>query len=249
MARLELNFDRADVSVEDFTAAFETQIKLVREVMIEMNIPANEVRWVFAGLRHGSAYAAAAPQVIGKNAYMADIEQAIANTGSGFGLLEKSAQRPKFFNDEALKLTRTLSTLTTQSSAGKARLVFGARVVTPSAAIAANVNEIVRGDLYSIGSIEGVLVGVQGSDGNYRISILDRLRNRKVPCRISPELLKQALAAFETRVIVRGKIRSRQDGTPNSIEVRHFEVMPTVFPSWQKMGGILEGYERADDGD
>ena len=205
MAKIVLDLDRGDISVDDFTEMFSAQVKLVREVMIEMGIAANEVRWVVADLKYGSTYAAATPQILGKNAFMADVEQAIANAGAGLDRLGTASERPKFFNDEALKLSRTLAGLVSQSNVGKAQLVFGNKAVVPSQHLGAHVNEIIRGDLQSIGSIEGQLIGVQGSDGVYKISIHDRLRNRKVPCNIPPELLKRALNAFEARVIVRGE--------------------------------------------
>lgn len=246
MARIELDLDRGDVSTVQFAELLTAQIDLVREVMVAMGIPATEVRWVLSDLHFGSARAVSAPQVVGTNVFMADVDRAINQTGVGLESLRNSAERPRYFTDAALKVSRRIVALAAQSDAGRARLVFGATAVPPSERIAANVDAIIKGDLQSIGSIEGRLVGVQGTDGHYKIYVLDRLRGRKIPCHIPPEILTQALSAFERRVIVRGRIISRPDGWPQQIAVRHFEVLPSEFPSWQEMRGILKDYRLAD---
>ncbi len=248
MAKIGLYLDRGDISVSDFTEAFSAQVRLVREVMIEMGIPAHEVRWVVDDLNFGSAAAVAAPQVLGGKVFMSDIDLAIRAAGVGMRELESSPARPKFFNDEALKTSRRLIELASGSDAGKARLTFGEQSVAPSAHITANVDTIIKSNLQSIGSIEGLLIGVQSKDGAYRIAIKDRFRGRSVPCSISPELLKRALDAFERRVIVRGIVVSRSDGSAVRIDVRSFEVVPEddelVAPG--EVRGILAEYRRAD---
>jgi hypothetical protein len=222
-------------------------------VMIEMNIPATDVRWVISELRGGSAYAVANAQVLGERVFRADVDLAVKNTGLGLNELAKSSDRPKFFNDEALRISRRLVQLASQSDAGHARLVFGVvsvPVAPSSEALKSNVDALVKGDLPGIGSIEGQLIRVEGSDGSYKIAVFDRLRGRKVPCHIKPDLLKRALEAFDSRVVVRGVVWSRRDGSPARIEVRHFEEMPSgdVIPKWQEMRGILRDF-RAADGD
>lgn len=248
MAKLVLDLDRRDVSVEHFTEAFAAQVRLVTQVMNDMGVPAHEVRWVVSELKHGSAFAAAEAQIIGPHAYMSDVERAVSAAGAGVHALAQSAVRPKHFSDEALKTSRRLIQLVTESDAGRARLGFGAEFVTPSAAVVAHVNDVMRGNLPSIGSIEGKLVGISGQDGMYAIAIKDRLRDRKVRCRIPENILERALKSFESRVIARGIIWSRIDGSAIRIDVRDFETVPDdhELPSEEDVRGILNGYERAD---
>jgi len=248
MGKIVLDLDRSDVSVEQFTEAFRLQVRLAEEVMREMGIPVNEVRWVVSDLRHGSTHAEAQPQILGKNAFMADVDLALNRSGAGVNELAKSSKRPKFFNDEALTVSRKLMDLVGEASSGKARLAWGDTKVTPSPLVHANVSQLIRGDLRSIGSIEGQLFGVQGAEGTYTISIKDQRRNRKIPCIIHSDLLQTALAHFETRVIVRGTVWSREDGTPTKIEVRSLDPIPPdeELPTRQDVRGILRNLKRAD---
>jgi hypothetical protein len=249
MARIVLDLDRKDVSVHDFTEAFEAQVRLVTQVMHDMGIPTNEVRWVVSDLKHGSTFAVAEPQIIGPHAYMADIDRAARMAGIGVRMLAESATRPKHFSDEALKTGRRLIQIVTESDAGRARLGFGEEQVTPSPMVISHVDTLMRGNLPSIGSIDGRLVSVSaGQEGAYFIAIHDRLRGRKVRCSIPDSILDRALKAFESRVIARGIIWSRSDGSAVRIDVRDFEVVPSddKLPSAEDVRGILKGYERAD---
>jgi hypothetical protein len=249
MGKIVLDLDRSDVSVEQFTEAFRLQVRLAEEVMKEMGIPVEEVRWVVSELRYGSTHAAATPQLVGKKVFMADVDSAMNYSGAGVNELAKSSARPRFFNDVALNYSRRLIEIVEEADHGKARLVFGTISVAPSIAVSANVHAIIKGEVPSIGSIEGQLVGVEGADGNYKISIKDQRRNRKVPCSIhEKDQLKKALDNFEKRVIVRGMIWSREDGTPVKIEVRSLEPIPPdeELPTRQDVRGILRDFRRAD---
>ncbi len=158
---------------------------------------------------------------------MADIDLAVSATGIGMRALEKSATRPKHFSDEALKTSRRLIQLVNESSAGKARLRFGQEIVIPSSMLVANVDSLVKGNLPSIGSIDGKLISVSGENGSYTIHIHDRLRGRRVRCSIPEDVLPRALRAFESRIIARGIIYGHEvtDRRFGSI-LRDFDIVP-----------------------
>ena len=101
----------------------------------------------------------------------------------------------------------------------------------------------------SIGSIEGRLLLVEGEEGEARIAIYDRLRSQTVLCAVPDELLSRAFGAVDARVIVRGEIRSWEDGASATIDVRHIEVMPADhdLPPWQDVRGMLCPYKLAGD--
>lgn len=248
MGKIVLDLDRGDISVEDFTEAFRAQVRLVTEVMLEMGIGVTGVRWVVSELRYGSTYAAADPQVLGEKVYMTDVDLAIHAAGAGFEALTQTPHRPKFFNDDALKTSARLMQLVSASSAGKARLGFGATSIAPSAIVGAHVDAIIRGSIRSIGSVDGKLIGIAGEDGSYRIAVHDRLRDRKIACSIPEHLLARALNAFNSRVVVRGVLTSRSDGTAIRIEVRDFEQIPpdSELPTGRQVRGLLSGHELAD---
>ena len=246
---IEIKLDRKDVSADDFAEAIMATIRLVTSVLAQRGVPVDEIRWVISDLRFGSAYVSADPHILGKHAYMADIDAGVAAVARGIQDVTKGAPRPSDFTEEALKTSRRLMQIAQEFDAGTAMLGFGNTKLRPSEEYTSRVETILRADVPSIGSIEGTLVGVSVGDGTYRIFVHDRLRNRRTPCVIASDLLSSALAAFEKRVIVRGIISTKPDGTATRINVRRFEVIPPddELPSRHEVRGIMAGYERVDD--
>lgn len=247
MAKIVLDLDRKDVSAEDFAEGFLSQIRLVREVMAEMGVPANEVRWVIDELRSGSAYAASSAHIQGGHLSMADIESAIRYAGEGTQQLGVSAKSPILFSEAALKTSRTLIRILSENG-GKAQAKFGKVTVRPNPKVAENVATILRGDLRSITSVDGILVGVNTGHGHFEIAVNDRLRSRRIHCNIRDDVLPRALQAFGKRVVVRGLMWSRRDGSAIRIDVRDMDVMPPddTLPTRQDVRGILGGFRLAN---
>lgn len=247
MAKIVFDLDRKDVSAPDFAEGFLAQMRLVEQVMVEMGIAANQVRWVIEDLRAGSAYAAATAHIQGGHVAMADIEAAIRIAGQGTKDLASSSKRPPHFSDAALKTSRTLTRILSEYDSGKAVARFGQIAVKPSEKVAENIATIIRGDLRSIASVDGTLVGVNDY-GNIEIAVVDRLRNRRIRCQIPNDLLDKALGAFKKRVVVRGLMWSRHDGSAIRIDVRSLEVMPPddQLPTRDQVRGILSGYKLAN---
>lgn len=249
MAKIVFDLDRKDVSAPDFAEGFLAQMRLVEQVLAEMGKAAGEVRWVIEDLRAGSAYVAATAHLLGEHIGMADIEAAIRLAGEGTKQLAVSTERPAHFSDAALKTSRKFISILNEFDKGKAQAKFGQITVKPSPKVAEHVATIMRGDLRSIASVDGflVVVGV-GQHGGYEIAINDRLRNRRIRCHIPDELLSRAMSAFEKRVVVRGLMWSRADGSAIRIDVRDFDVVPTddQLPTRQQVRGILNGYKLAN---
>jgi hypothetical protein len=247
MAKIVFDLDRRDVSAPDFAEGFLAQMRLVEQVMVEMGIVAGQVRWVIEELHAGSAYAAATAHIQGDKVAMADIEAAIRIAGQGTKDLASSSKRPPLFSDAALKTSRTLTRILSEYDSGKAVARFGQIVVKPNEKVAENVATIIRGDLRSIASVDGMLVGVNDY-GSIEIAVVDRLRNRRIRCQIPDALLETALGAFKKRVMVRGLMWSRHDGTAIRIDVRSLEVMPPddQLPTHDKVRGILNGFRLAN---
>ncbi|MGQ0643565.1 MAG: hypothetical protein ACT4P6_22690 [Gemmatimonadaceae bacterium] len=226
-ARVAVEMNWPDVEVDDFTKALNAQLRLVREVMSEMGLNSDAVRWVIVELRKGSTYAGVEAIIDDAALLMDDVDRAIAESARGYTSLRQVAERPPYFNDEALETCRELAELRPPSDAGLTRLQFGNEAVEPSLHVAANVEEITVGRFQSIGSVDGFLYGVMTAEGGYRISIKDRARGKAVHCTVPREMRKDALDSFEQRVIVRGIIWSRKDGHPQRIEAKSIErVLP-----------------------
>jgi len=247
-ARVAVEMNWPDVDASDFTKALNAQIRLVREVMTEMGLKPDGVRWVIAELHSGSAYAGVEAVIEEDTLLMDDVDRAIAESAKGFTSLRQVAERPPYFNDEALETCRELAELRPPNDAGLTRLQFGAEAVEPSLHVAANVQEITVGRWQSIGSVDGLLHGVVTTEGGYKIYIKDRARSRSVHCTVPREMRKEALDSFEQRVIVRGIIWSRKDGNPQRIEAKSIERVPPddQLPGVKDVRGILGGYRLAD---
>lgn len=246
--RVSVELSWPDVDVGDFVRALETQLGLVREVMQAIGVRPDSVRWVIKRLEGGSALAEASCVLLDDEIEDADVERALQVSGAGFSSLEQSSDRPEWFSDKALEFCSELSTIRSPNHAGVARFRFDSIGVTPSPHVAANVEEIVGGRVRSIGSVEGVLQGLIRTRAGYRLTIRARAWHRDITCLVPREMRKQALDAFEQRVIVRGELWSRRDGSPQQIEARDIEVIPPddELPGMREVWGILGDLRRAD---
>jgi hypothetical protein len=248
MAKISLELDRKDVAVSDLADAMRLQVRLVEQAMAVVGIASSDVRWVITSLDHGSAMYTGESQILSDRVFNDALEAAVLLVGTGMQRLASVGAMPDRFSEEMLNTTKRFTEIVAASDAGKARIGFGSLYIDRPQSVREHIDAINRQNLHSIGSIEGVLVGVSLGDGRYRIAIKDRLRGRRTPCTISADLLPRALTAFEKRVTARGLIRSRSDGSHIHIEVRQLEEMKpdSELPDLSDVRGILRDYRIAD---
>jgi len=97
-----------------------------------------------------------------------------------------------------------------------------------------------RADYNDYGTLEGVLQAIQ--DGrSLTIKVKDLLFDNPITCYLKEGLLEDALSNFRKRVELSGIIHYRKNGTPISMNVHSFEVMPNDddLPSAGDVRGIL----------
>jgi len=97
-----------------------------------------------------------------------------------------------------------------------------------------------RADYNDYGTLEGVLQAIQ--DGRtLNIKVKDLLFERPITCYLKEGLLEDALSNFRKRVELSGIIHYRKNGTPISMNVQSFEVMPSDddLPTASDVRGIL----------
>jgi hypothetical protein len=97
-----------------------------------------------------------------------------------------------------------------------------------------------RADYNDYGTLEGVLQAIQ--DGrSLTIKVKDLLFDNPITCYLKEGLLEDALSNFRKRVELSGIIHYRKNGTPISMNVQSFEVMPNDddLPSASDVRGIL----------
>lgn len=98
-----------------------------------------------------------------------------------------------------------------------------------------------RTEYNDFGTLEGVLQAIQ--DGkSLTIKVKDLLFANPITCYLREGLLEEALSNFRKRVELSGDIQYRKNGTPVSMNVHSFEVLPDDddLPSAGDVRGILK---------
>lgn len=165
----------------------------------------------------------------------------VAAVTSGFTQLERSADRPGFFNDTALEKVAALSELT--ESIGPMRVVNGTASVAVTAGAGDHVRSLLGASYSAEGSVEGFLLGVNLHDRR-QFSIYDTLTNRRIRCefgdRIPLELVAQALSRG-ARVTVYGTIDYRTDDEIRAVRADELVIFPpdADIPTADDVRGLL----------
>ncbi|MBM4441943.1 MAG: hypothetical protein FJ027_16125 [Candidatus Rokubacteria bacterium] len=235
MYRLSLRID-GDITIEAFRDAVTNFLRLLREVE-ESVVGESAVRWTLEELRRSSPavmtwLGSERPRRRRRKAevvrpdYAPIIGKAVI---SGIGKLERGQGRPESFSDEALEATMNLAKVRTRRGISALVLVGenGAPHEPPSETMlteraAASVKEIVTPRYTAPGSIEGRLQGIN-SRGILYFVVYDNVYGSRVRCDIPPGLKREALEAFDHRVVVTGMVARDAEGHPRHIAVERIE--------------------------
>jgi hypothetical protein len=243
---LTVEIDADDLTLGRFQQITQSLSGLVREVGEGVaGQHRDPVRWVVSDLRRGSAVLELTPQR-SREDVPPDLPDRIADlVASGMALIEKHAERPPFFSDKALERARDLASPVGDEVRAvrirRERTGKPAERVTVTKRLAANVEEIIGGQVESFGTIEGRLEGII-VHGRRVFYIWDALTSRRVECSFGNRIpLGDVLAAFEKRVAVRGIIRRRKTGEPVSVEANELRVFPVEdeLPGLSDVQGIM----------
>ncbi len=160
----------------------------------------------------------------------------------GLPQLEKSDERPDYFNDSALKHLRDLA----MPNGDKSKQFIGIKVrsntrVSPiSIKTYANIETILGTYRMSPGSVEGKLA-VLSDRTQFQFYIDDLITGHSVRCEIHKEMEREVLDAFRKRVIATGDVKYRRDGEAISIIVKEFRIIGgKELPSYKDVRGILK---------
>lgn len=220
-------------------AEFERLVAAFFDVIQGVEVPGPKVNWTVQ-VKKGSqligvAPAAAAPQA-------AIFARAIFD---GIEALERSAEKPVGFSDKALRGLRTIAKASDSQSAPRIWADFAPR--TLSLHVAANVSELLEGNIVEYGSVAGKLETLSERNG-FRFVVYDALWDQPVNCLFKEEDMPRVMSAFGKRVEVYGEVRYRKDGRATSVNVEDFEQFPDALPTAQDVRGILRNYRRDIDG-
>lgn len=200
------------------------------------------VRFIVTEATAGSFDLAARPQPAKRDVPAAVMPRIAKTITAGLRMLERSATRPKHFNETALLKVRDLGRLTSPETPMIEVGGNGAKPIPLSARLIANVEAVLAPEVKSIGTVEGKLEGLI-IHGKNRFLVFDPLSGRHVTCYFAERIgYDNVLKAFGKRVAVTGLIRSRRSGEKVDIQVSRLHIMPPdeELPSASDVLGILK---------
>jgi hypothetical protein len=231
---LRLTLDAEHVELRHLVSAASTFAALVQEVSRAMTREEGGVIWIVA-LEPGSVAIPVRPQA--EPTLRAELLRAIPE---GVGLLERGAQRPPHFTNQALMQAQALANLS--SNEMPVRVRDGRESVTLTKQLVANVELLTRERQPRIGTVEGRLEEAN-VHGRPTFQVLERLSGDKVKCRAGEDVTVDELGtALGKRVAVRGRIRESKAGHKITVDVKQLRVFPDkeALPTADDVRGILK---------
>jgi len=158
---------------------------------------------------------------------------------AGMEIIDRSVERPPFFNDRALEKARHLSGIISRTDVVRITLGTGDDDVDVTQHIAANVDALIGIRYEELGSVEGWIQALN-IHNQYQFGIYDFLNERKVECAFPEQMLDDVVAAINRRAVVYGLIRTNARGEPISIRVESIQLLrsDSELPSIADLQGI-----------
>jgi hypothetical protein len=233
--RLTLDLEGSRIPADRFKRAVNAFIDLVEQVGREVS--GRRVDWIVS-VKGGSAHLSASPEPAPR-VPAALIVKAIS---SGMRLMERRAQRPRHFSDEALVSARELANVADGKGIVSAQITSDkVAPVAVSKRTALHVETLLDAFIKDYGTIEGRLESMSRRGGPH-FFVFDALTDEAVRCYIREEKMHDVLGAFGRRVAVSGLVRYRKtNGQPMSVEVETIFVFPPEekLPTADDVYGIL----------
>lgn len=218
--RLTLYLDGPRITSDKFVRAVNAFFELITEVAEEVAGRKRPVKWIVS-VKEGSVQLNADPQPSKPSVPVGLIADTILE---GVRALDRSAKRPAYFTDTALRKARELATVTDGVDVERARIQLNRKAASVRHDTVAHVDRILGVSVKDYGSAEGRLETISVRGGAH-LAVYDALTDRKIECIIEPSQLEDAWAALGKRVSVFGLIRYRKTGEPISIEVEDMKVL------------------------
>ncbi|OGA13541.1 MAG: hypothetical protein A3D95_15920 [Betaproteobacteria bacterium RIFCSPHIGHO2_12_FULL_69_13] len=236
---LTLKIEGARITADRFLKAVSAFVGLINEVSDTVTGEEGSFRWLVS-VEGGSAIVHFKPE-----SRKAPLDQAAASiraVNNGLDLVERRAERPRFWSDAALRKAKDLADVldVDDGALDRVSVQVNRSQVDFTRKLSAHVNDLVGAGYKSLGTIEGRLRTVTEAGGVHFV-VQDPITNNSIRCDIEEEDVEKYLAAFRKRVSVYGEIRYRKDGQPVSIAVREFRVLRESheLPRAKDVKGIL----------
>jgi hypothetical protein len=217
--QIELHLEGPRVSIRAFLEAARSLLTVVHEVGESVVGPsAKAINWYIAELHGNSAHLIGKSEVKGQVRIQDDdIDRILTQVEVGFDQLQSIAAIPAHFSDVALEAAGKLGAFT-GDGVSRIEIGLGSRKLEVTQHVQANVAEVTKEKLRSMGSIEGTIETLS-VHGQKRFVLYDRQSGRAVRCTFDFDEHEIFDGLWNKRVLVRGIIWSRADGRPISIQV------------------------------
>jgi hypothetical protein len=234
---ITLEIDEDVISIADFQKATDSFLGLVKELSRAVSGNADAASWQVKVYK-GSVGVGVAPLSSGLDSLR--IRNVMV---SGLRALADGI-RPGEFTDKAIEHSKSLASLFRKSNVDPNVRIWSQREesVRVGRSVAAGAEKLLAAVYEEDGSVDGILEKVDGH-GKLQLVIYDVLNNHAVKCEFANEQLPQALASFQQRVEVVGRVRYRRDGMPVSIRATRIINYPSKpdIPTLTQMRALLSG--------
>lgn len=232
-----LSLDAPELSINRIAELFGELAGLLREVQSEA-APGGGIQWMVESISKSSPLAiTVAPYGQKSRVPKARLRACSTSVTNGLRQIQKKPVRPRNWSDQAL--TRAHKIVTTARNQN-ASIQVGTQQL--DAQFLANVEKILGDTIRSIGSIEGMLEGINVHGRNRTFTVYDALTNERVICDFGHRIgIEKIGRAVERRVAVSGEIVYRDSGAIVNMAAQSLEIFPLEedLPTADDVRGIL----------
>ncbi len=236
---LTLEIGGPKITSDKFRRSINTFLDIIDEVVKDFAGSARSVKWIVS-VRSGSAMIILKAESATPRFPSSKVPALLDVIQEGFDTIEKTATRPPYFSDSALKKAKDLASIVDgEIDSIKVRRDDKISSVTPYTS--ANVGALFATGYKDWGSIEGEISEVSSRGANH-VYIHDRLLNRHVRCHVTEDTLKEMAPYWGKRVCVTGYIRYYPNGETKDIDVESFEGFPDphTLPGFDEVCGLFK---------
>jgi len=239
-SEITLELDEDEISLSDFSKAFDNFSGLVKELSRQI-APAKDAAAWLVKLYPGSAGIGLSgrPGVFTGE----EIHAIRRNLLTGLRELE-AGRRPVYFTDKAVEYSNSLGGLfKAKKVPPNIRIWSGREESLPfTRAIAVKAKNLLEVAYEDDGAVDGFLQKLS-AHGQCEFVVYDVLDDRAIKCEVEESKLQTAWKLFRKRVEVLGKVRYRKDGLPVSVRAKDIIPFPSgdEVPSPAEMRRLLAG--------
>ncbi|MGE0684371.1 MAG: hypothetical protein AB7P69_26125 [Candidatus Binatia bacterium] len=224
--RIGLSLSGDAIPIEVFIAAARSLKDLLSEIDISISGSRN-LEWTISDLTFSSANFAISPLPLTENSSDFGTE-IISSALAGIELIEKQAEWPENFTDEALLKAKEIVCLI--NGRVEKISVFGnsgqgpTRRLSVTQHTAANVDQLIGTSTHALGSVEGTLETLS-IHGGTSFNIYDVITLRRIRCLCDRKTLNELSSdRLGQRLLVEGEVKYNFQGFPTSIKVSTYRI-------------------------